>query len=213
MFLPGREQTKLHCTRMTEVIRANLRELGRRFVDRGVLSSWTQLLLLQDSEIDAFLAEPSRFATLIAERRARLELLKSKEPPFILDGEVPALESFEDRERAPKAPVTGGEVLTGVPVSQGVYTGPARVIESLDDDSDLEPGEVIVAVTTDSSWGPLFLAAGAVVCQVGAAISHAAIVARELGIPAVMSVADCTERIKDGTMVTVDGSTGWVTVA
>jgi len=60
--------------------------------------------------------------------------------------------------------------------------------------------------------GPLFLTAGAVVCQTGATISHAAIVSRELGIPAAVSVQDCTTRIVDGTIVTVDGDTGTVTV-
>ncbi|MFC0114013.1 PEP-utilizing enzyme [Kibdelosporangium aridum] len=213
VFLPAREQTKLNCTRMTEEIRANLRELGGRFVDRGVLVAWEQLLLLLDNEVDGFLDDPGRYGEKIADRQAGLELLKSKWPPFVFEGEPLPLARFEDRMKEPKPAVTSGEQLIGVPVSQGVHTGPARVIKSLDDDSDLEPGEVIVAVTTDSSWGPLFLAAGAVVCQTGAAISHAAIVARELGIPAVVSVPDCAERIKNGTVVTVNGSTGRVTVA
>ncbi|WP_433634969.1 PEP-utilizing enzyme [Nocardia sp. CA-120079] len=212
VFLPGRERTKLNSTRMTEEVRANLRELGTRLVERGVLSTWQHLLLVTDDELDDFVSDPGRFADLLLERQARLELLMSKVPPFVFEGEVPPLATFEDRAREPKPPVQTGDVLTGLPVSQGVYTGPARVIDSLDDDSDLEPGEIIVAVTTDSSWGPLFLAAGAVVCQVGAAISHAAIVARELGIPAVVSVPDCVEQIKTGTILTVDGSTGTVTV-
>ncbi|MEV5835452.1 PEP-utilizing enzyme [Nocardia sp. NPDC052112] len=212
VFLPGRERTKLNCTRMTEEVRANVRELGSRLVDRGVLSRWEQVLLLLDHELDEFLAAPEQFGDLIADRQSRLELLMSKVPPFVFEGEALPLEAFGDRAGVPQPPVTSGDVLTGLPVSQGVYSGPARVIESLDDDSDLEPGEIIVAVTTDSSWGPLFLAAGAVVCQVGAAISHAAIVARELGIPAVVSVPDCVDRIKDGTVLTVDGSTGTVTV-
>jgi rifampicin phosphotransferase len=71
---------------------------------------------------------------------------------------------------------------------------------------------VIIAITTDASWGPLFLAAGAVVVETGATISHAAIVSRELGIPAAVSVADATRRIKNGSTVTVDGNTGTVTV-
>jgi pyruvate,water dikinase len=79
-------------------------------------------------------------------------------------------------------------------------------------DSDLEPGEVIVAVTTDASWGPLFLAAGAVVVETGAAISHAAIVSRELGIPAAVSVTGATQRIREGASITVDGNAGTVTV-
>jgi pyruvate,water dikinase len=71
---------------------------------------------------------------------------------------------------------------------------------------------VIVAITTDASWGPLFLAAGAVVVETGATISHAAIVSRELGIPAAVSVTDATRRIRDGTTITVDGNAGTVLV-
>jgi pyruvate,water dikinase len=71
---------------------------------------------------------------------------------------------------------------------------------------------VIVALTTDASWGPLFLTAGAVVVETGATISHAAIVSRELGIPAAVSVAEATRRIKDGATITVEGDTGTVIV-
>ena len=71
-------------------------------------------------------------------------------------------------------------------------------------------GDVLVARTTDSSWGALFLAAGAVVCETGAAISHAAIVSRELGIPAAVSVPYCTALLVDGMEVEVNGSTGVV---
>jgi pyruvate,water dikinase len=88
----------------------------------------------------------------------------------------------------------------------------ARVITSLSADSDLEPGEVIVAVTTDAPWASLFLAAGAVVVETGSVISHAAIISRELGIPAAVSVADATGRIRDGALITVDGNTGSVIV-
>jgi pyruvate,water dikinase len=79
-------------------------------------------------------------------------------------------------------------------------------------DSELEPGEVIVAMTTDASWGPLFLAAGGVVVETGSTISHAAIVSRELGIPAVVSVLGATRRIRDGATITVDGDGGMVVV-
>ena len=74
------------------------------------------------------------------------------------------------------------------------------------------PGDVLVAPITDPAWTPLFVPAGAVVVDVGAQISHAVIVARELGIPCVVSVTDATRRIPDGAAVTVDGTAGTVTV-
>ena len=76
---------------------------------------------------------------------------------------------------------------------------------------DLEPGDVLVCPITDPSWTPLFLGAVAVVCDAGAIQSHAAIIARELGVPAVLSVAGITS-IANGTPLTVDGTTGTVTI-
>ena len=108
----------------------------------------------------------------------------------------PPLSAFKDRDSGKVEIAAAGTQLTGIGVSPGRYTGRARVITSLAVDSDLQPGEVIVAVTTDASWGPLFLAAGAVVVETGAAISHAAIVSRELGIPAAVSVTGATRRIR-----------------
>ena len=77
---------------------------------------------------------------------------------------------------------------------------------------DLAPDEVLVAPITDPAWTPLFLAAVGVVVDVGAQMSHAAIVSRELGIPAVVSVAGASTTIPDGVLLTVDGDEGTVTV-
>ena len=88
----------------------------------------------------------------------------------------------------------------------------ARVVLDPSDPSQLEAGEVLVAPITDPSWTPLFVAASAVVVQVGSPFSHAAIVSRELGIPCVVSAGDCTRLIPDGAMVEVDGTAGTVTV-
>lgn len=212
LFLPAREATKVQCTRLCEEARMTMRELGGRFVERGVLARWQDVLLLMGDEIDQFVTNPVSLGETVDKRKATLTLLESKWPPFILEGAPPAIEEFEDRDDSITSAVSCGDVLQGLGVSAGTHTGPARIVRSLIDDVDLEPGDVLVAKTTDSSWGPLFLSAGAVVCETGAAISHAAIVSRELGIPAAVSVQGCTTRITDGTILTVDGNTGTVTV-
>jgi rifampicin phosphotransferase len=210
--LAARERSKVLGTRLMDEARTAIRELGLRLVKRGQLSRWEHVLLVTNEEADAFLVDPVAHAGLIAERAARLELLKAKEPPFVFEGDPPPLSAFRDRG-SNKVEIAGaGTQLTGIGVSPGRHTGRARVITSLNLDSELEPGDVIIAVTTDASWGPLFLAAGAVVVETGAAVSHAAIVSRELGIPAAVSVMDATRRIRDGILITVDGNTGIVTV-
>ena len=197
---------------MLDECRTVLHELGRRLVEAGQLEQWEHVLLVLNEEADALVADPARWRETIGERAARLALLQGKEPPFVFEGEPPPLSAFKDRVIAPAENTAAGTQLSGLAVSPGRHTGRARVIRSLEADSGLEPGEVIVAVTTDASWGPLFLAAGAAVVETGAMVSHAAIVARELGIPAVASVPDATRRIPEGASVTVDGNTGTVTV-
>jgi len=90
--------------------------------------------------------------------------------------------------------------------------GRARVILDPFDGGELEPGEVLVAPITDPSWTPLFVPAAAVVVDVGAQVSHAIIVSRELGLPCVVSVTDGTRRIPTGALIEVDGTNGRVTV-
>src|SRR5207302_9118374 len=105
-----------------------------------------------------------------------------------------------------------GDTLIGIAGCPGTYTGTARVVLSPDDPTGLEPGDILVAPITDPAWTPLFVPAGAVVVDVGAQISHAVIVSRELGISCVVSVTDATRRIPDGAAVIVDGTAGTVTV-
>ena len=100
----------------------------------------------------------------------------------------------------------------GVPGCSGVAEGRARVVLDSNDPTALDPGDVLVAPITDPSWTPLFVPAAAVVVDVGAPLSHAVIVSRELGIPCVVSATGATRAIPDGAMVRVDGSTGLVTV-
>ncbi|MGE0000365.1 MAG: PEP-utilizing enzyme, partial [Ilumatobacteraceae bacterium] len=108
--------------------------------------------------------------------------------------------------------VQAGDVLHGVAGSPGTVTGTARILLDLSDPTKLEPGDILVAPSTDPSWTPMFLAAGGVVTNIGAVGTHAVIVSRELGIPCVPSIADATRRIPDGATITLDGALGTVTI-
>lgn len=102
--------------------------------------------------------------------------------------------------------------LTGTPASAGQVRGKARVI--LDPvGARLEPGEILVAPSTDPGWTPLFLIASGLVMEMGGANSHGAVVAREYGIPAVVGVPGATVRIATGQEIEVDGTAGRITVA
>jgi len=97
--------------------------------------------------------------------------------------------------------------LRGLPVSRGVYDGRVAVVRSLDAASSFRDGDVLVVPFSDVAWTPLFSRAGAIIAEAGGMLSHSAIVARELGIPAVVSVGDACA-LPDGTRVRVDGLEG-----
>jgi rifampicin phosphotransferase len=168
--------------------------------------------MLTNEEWDTVLDNPAKFTSVIRERTKLYEKLQELEPPFILDGTVIPIEQWPKKRSTPVVVASSGDTLVGIAGCPGQYTGTARVILSPDDPGELEPGDVLIAPITDPSWTPLFVPAGAVVVDVGAQISHAVIVSRELGIPCVVSVTDATRRIPDGARVTVDGTAGTVTV-
>ena len=102
--------------------------------------------------------------------------------------------------------------ITGLPGSAGTAQGQVRVLNSPEEGSQLQPGEILVAITTNVGWTPIFTRAAAVVTDVGAPLSHAAIVARELGIPAVVGCFNATSQLKTGDIVRVDGGAGKVEI-
>jgi pyruvate,water dikinase len=106
----------------------------------------------------------------------------------------------------------GGAEIHGSAAAQGVVEGPARVIRSVDQISDVRDGEVLVCGSTSPAWAPIFSRVVATVTDIGGVMSHAAIVCREYGLPAVVGTGNATGRIKTGQRVRVDGSAGTVTL-
>ena len=212
LFLAGRERAKTNCVMVINELRVAMYEYGRRLVEREVITDVEQVFMVTDEELDQLRAHPDRFGDVIAERWAQYKRLFDYEPVFVVNGRVPGLDEMTHRHTKTVAKATVGTVLKGALGSGGVATGRARVIRDAGDPEGLEPGDVLVAPQTDPSWVPLFVPAAAVVVNVGAMGSHAMIVSRELGIPCVVSVADGTDIIPDGAMVTVDGNAGTVTI-
>lgn len=102
--------------------------------------------------------------------------------------------------------------LKGTPASQGTATGTARVITSLDNLDAFQPSDILVTIATSPSWTPLIHTASAIVTEFGGSLSHAAIVSREYGIPAVVGIKNATKKIKSGSTIKVDGTNGTVTL-
>jgi pyruvate,water dikinase len=215
LCITAREKTKLMCVLDLGEIRMAFLELGRRGVAAGLFADPADVMMLLADELDAYLADPASFAPVVAERLETFRELYDIDPPFILTTDPSPLAEWPRKSRRQpegSAPPTAERVLTGLGGSPGSYSGRSRIITGLDQAGKIEPGDVLVAPFTDAAWTPLFLVAGAVVVDLGAINSHAMVVARELGIPCVVSVQDATSRIPDGALVTVDGIAGTVTV-
>ena len=212
LMLPARERCKTTVVRMIQEARLCMYELGRRMVGAGHFDAVDDFGFLRDDELDAFLADPAPFRTVIRERAALMPVFAGLREPFVFDGEAPPTDQWRRRGEGVAAMLTAGETLTSFPGCPGKATGRARVVLDSFDPTGLQPGDVLVAPSTDPSWTPLFVPAAAVVVDVGAAMSHAVIVSRELGIPCVVSATDATRRIRDGDLVEVDGDTGVVRI-
>jgi pyruvate,water dikinase len=212
-WLAGRERTKTNNIRLIHEIRMPMRELGRRMVERQVFDEVEDFGFVLDTEIDDLLGPvPEQLTERIRERRGAYRSLAERIPPFVFVGDTTDPSTWPRRADNDAAQMSAGESIQGFPGCAGTSEGRARVVLDSHDPAALNPGDVLVAPITDPSWTPLFVSAAGVVVDVGAAMSHAIIVSRELGIPCVVSATDATRRIPDGALVRVDGSTGVVTV-
>ena len=199
-FIPLREVGKVAFLQTIDATRIAVREIGRSLAQQGQIDEPGDVFYLTLNELDEDL--PAGVTDLVAERRRTRDLFQSLELPKTWLGEPKAVE-------ATAAPSDSDVVrVTGLGVSAGVVEGPVRVVR--DPDDEIAEGDILVCDTTDPSWAPLlFLAAGMIV-NVGGALSHAAIVARELGTPCVINTLDGTRQLRDGDHVRIDGRTGEV---
>ena len=196
-MLGRRERTKAAVLRIGGEVRRITMELGRRLAASGVLPAPSDVDLLNDVELRGERVPPP------AELDRRRRWLRH----YTEYGLLP--ERFVGYPLSERSDGTPGKVFRGSAASGGRYTGTARFVHSPRD--GIEAGAVLLADSTDASWSTLFLRAGAIVVANGGPLSHAAIVAREFGLPAVVGVA-ATLAMLDGRPVTVDGDRGTVTV-
>lgn len=212
LYSEGRERAKAVFIDDTYPVRRALFELADRTSRRGGPGERRDFFLVTVDELHDFVVDPTSFESLIDERRRQRDELQRRQPPFVFQYEIPDPATWPLRSDAASGATAMTTTLQGQGVCAGSARGTARIIRDPAQPRELEPGDVLVAPITDPAWTPLFLAAAAVVVEVGAQQSHAAIVARELGIPAVVGVADATTRLTDGLPIEVDGATGTITV-
>ena len=206
-----RETGKASSVRYTRMYRPAILELGVRLKDKGLLVTEDDVWWLRLSELRDLVNQEAKdyiIQEAIESRKDELEFLEKHDLPVLFElpvEPVPIVASEVAKESV---------LLQGMGVSPGTVSGKARVVESALAalEAQLEPGEILVAPFTDAGWTPLFVAAGGVVVETGGMLSHAATVAREYGLPAVVNIEGATSVIPNGAMVSIDGATGVVEV-
>ncbi len=201
-----REHHKFAAVKYMAVIKESLKAMAEELVRRGLIRSSDDIWFLEWAELMRIWDDSSTdWKELIEERRQEYIRDQKLSPPIIItsDGETPFVEyTVKD---APEG------ALLGNPVSSGVVEGTVHVIHDPVTEN-LSPGEILVTKFTDPGWTPLFINAGAVVLEVGGALTHGAVVAREYGIPAVVGVRNATSELRTGQRIRVDGNRGIVEV-
>lgn len=190
-------------------LRGLLSELGRRLADGGAIAQAADIYWLEAQEANELAArldhgEPLPvYVGAVECRKAFWQRVRSVNPPVSMPEKTifSKLLPHENQE---------GSHLKGYPASPGVVTARACVLRGPEEFSKMQPGDVIVAITTTPAWTPLFAMASAVVTDIGGPLSHSSIVAREYGIPAVMATGSASRRISHGQVITVDGTAGIV---
>jgi pyruvate,water dikinase len=202
--IPLRGVAKRFLLESFDIARASARRIGELLVTEGVLAQADDVFYLTVDELTGEL--PAHAKALVAQRRAqRAEYQRLILPPDWHGVPQP------ERSDAGAAQSSASVMVSGVGVSAGVVEGRARVVVDPDFD-EVKPDEILIAPTTDPSWASIMFISAALVVDIGGALSHAAVVARELGIPCVVNTRDGTRRIQTGDRVRVDGHAGTVEI-
>ena len=198
-----REDTRFYIMMPIRIIRLAVLEFGNRLKNKKVINAAEDIFYLKFEELEKIAKnfiisdkKSKKIKTLIISRKQKYKNLSTM--PFV----DPRIYKKETNE--------AGVIVSGTAGSPGVVEGPARLILNSSEFKKLRPGDILVAPYTNPSWTPLFEKAAGVVVDTGSVVSHAAIVAREYGIPAVMGAVEGTTKLKDNMIIRVDGTKGMV---
>jgi pyruvate,water dikinase len=201
----SREHTKSALVAVTTRFKHAYRALALRMVKDGLLPDQDAIFFLTHQEIGRLLGGRRELADLAVSRRRVID--------FQMPLHFPQIFSKRPEPLRPRLTEADGAALVGKPVSRGIVTGRARVAETLEEAAALQAGEILIAPITDVGWTPYFGLIAGLATDVGSAVSHGAVVAREYGLPAVANLQVATSRFRTGDLVTLDGDRGTLTLA
>ncbi|MCR6493615.1 rifamycin-inactivating phosphotransferase [Cellulomonas sp. P24] len=204
-FIGYREYPKYDIVSRYLIYKQALLGEAERLVAANVLTEKEDIFFLTFAELHDVARSHQVDDQLIHRRKDAFRSSQALTPPRVLTSDGEVLSGAYRRDDVPPG------ALVGLPVSTGIVDGRARVILDMAQ-ADLEAGDILVTTHTDPSWSPLFVAIAGLVTEVGGAMTHGAVIAREYGLPAVVGVADATRLIHDGQRIRVHGGDGYVEI-
>ena len=189
-------------------LRTFVMRVGVRLAEAGVIERPSDVLFLRRAEVPDLLHKPGDRRAVVAARKDEHEHWRRFTPPAKIG--KPSDEGPSGRFGGERFAKEDEAIVRGTGASAGVVRGPARIVLGPEDFARVRPGDIIVAPSSNPSWVPLFTIARGLVTNTGGVLSHAAVVAREFALPAVVGTGDATTRIADGQMLELDGTTGYV---
>ena len=204
--------TETHNYWIDRMAQASLRRfvvrVGRRLAAADSIADPADIFQLRRDEVAELLRRPQDRRALVKDRAAELAHWAAIRPPRKVG--APSEDGGGDRFDGERFSSTEPDELRGTGASAGIVRGQARLILTQADFGAVQPGDIIVCPSSNPSWVPLFAIAGGLITDTGGVLSHAAVVAREFALPAVVGTGDATIRITDGRLVELDGSGGTV---
>jgi pyruvate,water dikinase len=204
-FIGYREYPKYGMVSRYFVYKQALLEEAERLVQAHVLGEKEDIFYLRLAELRDVARTNQLDRQLIRRREEAFGSYQALTPPRVLTSDGEIIAGSYRRDDLPAG------ALVGLPVSAGTVEGRARVILDIGQ-ADLEAGDILVTVSTDPSWTPLFVAIAGLVTEVGGLMTHGAVIAREYGLPAVVGVEHATRLIRDGQRIRVHGTDGYVEI-
>ncbi|MCC2685154.1 MAG: pyruvate phosphate dikinase PEP/pyruvate-binding protein [Paenibacillaceae bacterium] len=185
------------------IVKQALMQEAELSVKQGIIRDKEDIYYLTLEELREAMNTNGLEYGIIEKRKEEYASYRKLTPPRVLTSEGEIISGEYDTGRLPQG------ALAGVPVSSGVVEGRARVIFRMED-ADMEEGDILVTPFTDPSWTPVFVTIKGLVTEVGGMMTHGAVVAREYGLPAVVSVENATGLIQDGQRIRINGTDGYV---
>lgn len=187
------------------VIKQVIMKEAERLVLQGIIKEPGDIFYLEYEELREVIKTNKLDYSIIQKRKEDYEIYEKLTPPRVITSDGEIISSQYDISKIPEG------ALAGVPVSAGIIEGRARIILRIED-ANIEEGDILVTTFTDPSWTPVFVSIKGLITEVGGMMTHGAVVAREYGLPAVVSVENATKLIKDGQRIQVNGTEGYVEI-